>query len=180
MLVKHFLFLGSFGDLPELKQLDLSNNKIKNVHGLSASNLTTIKSLDLRFNSIKTLNEGTFDLMPNLRHLYLSSNKLSQVRILRKLRILNQIMTFSCQFLTGAVPNWLASLDLSKNLIEKVTVGSNGKSTLNLLDLSSNNLESLPVQLFADFDHLEKFDLSNNMLRNMEFLPDLPKSLLEL
>ena len=56
---------------------------------------------------------------------------------------------------------------------------SSSKPNLELiyLDLSGNNIEHLPIQIFEKMNHLEFLIMANNMLTTLEFYPMLPQSL---
>lgn len=86
----------NIGELSNLRELDLSHNRIDSVEGLKLSNLAYLKYLDLSHNSIARISSG--DVPKTLVKLNLASNNLSS-------------------FAFGGDLSSLEVLDLSKNSV---------------------------------------------------------------
>ncbi|XP_065170512.1 LOW QUALITY PROTEIN: adhesion G protein-coupled receptor A3 [Atheta coriaria] len=65
-----------FSELPNLRRLDLSGNSIKIIDQLSFNNLQVLESLKLSQNQIVTIEKGTFTQFQNLKDLDISGNPL--------------------------------------------------------------------------------------------------------
>ncbi|KAM0837992.1 hypothetical protein ACQ4PT_061276 [Festuca glaucescens] len=138
--------------LPHLKFLDLSNN---NFHGYFPINLASepipLEVLHLEGNKLSEAlqNEQAFEILKNLRELYLSSNQFS-----------------------GNIPTFLFSLphieqlDLSRNFFRgeiPINPSSNLPLSLKSLRFSENNLSGrLSLFWFGNLTKLEEIDLSGN------------------
>ncbi|KAJ7319890.1 hypothetical protein JRQ81_019401 [Phrynocephalus forsythii] len=159
---------GAFESLPHLSKLNLSMNSLTCIAGF---NLKQLQVLDLSRNSIETFQSIASEEEFNLTWLDLSENKLLRFPVLPH-------------------ANKLAYLNLSKNIIQFVMVLSPGagleyswgEETLFLsgqnsnassphlpellhLDLSYNEIESLPVEFFASMAALRFLNLSKNCLK---------------
>lgn len=144
----------SFGNLKNLRSLDLSYNFLDlqmNDDTSRISKLHSLKHLDL---SGVTLREGTqnlfqvLNLLPSLLHLYLFDCELDNSLIPR-----NAFQNMSS----------LVSLDLSSNnMVDPIPVAFRNLS-IQLLYLSRNGFTSIP-SWFNDLEKLTLFDLSYNGL----------------
>uniref|UniRef100_A0ACD5UVB3 Uncharacterized protein n=1 Tax=Avena sativa TaxID=4498 RepID=A0ACD5UVB3_AVESA len=138
--------------LPHLKFLDLSNNDF---HGFFPINLASesipLEVLHLEGNKLSEAlqNEQTFEILKNLRELYLSSNQFS-----------GNIPTF---FFSLPHIEWL---DLSRNFFRgeiPINPSSNLPLSLKSLRLSENNLSGrLSLIWLGNLTKLEELDLSGN------------------
>jgi len=122
--------------MPELKRLDLNNNKLKELSGLEG--LTNLKYLNLKSNLLTGFDEG-FPEMENLQELDLGSNPFSKIKTLEK----------------------LANLENLRNLrLEKTTIADSGDSDyifkiisklVKLEEINNLNVNSSMRQLSIDY-----------------------------
>lgn len=159
---------GAFESLPHLFKLNLSMNSLTCIAGFS---LKQLKTLDLSRNSIETFQSTESEEDFNLTWLDLSENKL-------------------LRFPALPLANQLAHLDLSKNYMQFLLVESPPEEVeygweepplrgqtprskaspphlpqLSYLDLSYNEIESIPSGFFASMSALRFLNLSKNCLR---------------
>uniref|UniRef100_A0A8C5GLV7 Toll-like receptor 13 n=1 Tax=Gouania willdenowi TaxID=441366 RepID=A0A8C5GLV7_GOUWI len=66
-----------FWYIPDLKELDLSNNKLKSLDFLAQAKLLALSVLKLSNNDLSVINETVFQFLPALRYLDLSDNPLT-------------------------------------------------------------------------------------------------------
>ncbi|XP_026580042.1 platelet glycoprotein Ib alpha chain-like, partial [Pseudonaja textilis] len=139
--------LASFQHLPELSDLDLSNNSLKALE--IGAPLPQLKNLLLSHNGLESL--PAFPGLPGLKVLALGHNRLSQLpeggfRGLEK----------------------LDELQLQENQLESLPVGAfEGLEELKDLDLSDNRLASLPPELLSQLSNLEILRLERNRLERL-------------
>ncbi|XP_053166478.1 transforming growth factor beta activator LRRC32 [Hemicordylus capensis] len=169
---------GAFETLLHLSKLNLSRNSLTCIAGF---NLRQLRSLDLSRNSIETFHsvesEEEFDLI----WLDLSENKLLRFPVLPR-------------------ENKLAYLNLSKNIMQFVMVETPSEDVeygwedaplhlqvqspksnasapslprLISLDLSYNNIQSIPSHFFASMSSLQFLNLSKNCLETFVGSPEL-------
>ncbi|KAJ6624105.1 hypothetical protein lerEdw1_014835 [Lerista edwardsae] len=159
---------GAFESLSHLSKLNLSMNSLTCIAGF---NLKQLKTLDLSRNSIETFQSTESDEDFNLSWLDLSENKLLRFPVL-------------------PLANKLAHLDLSKNILQFLLVESPDEDVeygwedaplraqtprskanpphlpqLSYLDLSYNEIESIPSDFFASMSALRFLNLSKNCLQ---------------
>ncbi|XP_072045054.1 uncharacterized protein [Amphiura filiformis] len=133
-----------------VKTLDLSYNNLETVNGTSFIHLTSLQELDLSHNSVSNI---TFDASLSLRVLDLSYNK---------------ILYISNDTLPGL--NTLEILHLShQNSL--ILHGSPFYSTTSLkkLYITDSGLSSLPPSVFSGLHELQWLDMESN---SIDFLPD--------
>uniref|UniRef100_A0A665TV50 LRRCT domain-containing protein n=1 Tax=Echeneis naucrates TaxID=173247 RepID=A0A665TV50_ECHNA len=135
-----FLFL----NLHNLKFLDLSQNKLEDVRRETFSGLARLEILKMNNNLIDNITSDTFKNISQLTELHLEGNMISEL----------SEGTFS------TLSN-LKVLNLRGNLLRAFT--------LSVLILSSNQLSTLPEDIFRNLTVLETVDLSENQLT---FLPE--------
>ncbi|XP_070810773.1 platelet glycoprotein Ib alpha chain [Pituophis catenifer annectens] len=141
--------LASFQHLPQLSDLDLSNNSLKALE--TGATLPKLKQLLLSHNGLESL--PAFPGLPSLTHLALGHNQLSQLPE-GGFRDLGQ----------------LQDLELQGNRLQNLPGGAfKGLRMLKDLDLSDNCLEALPPELLAELPKLEILRLERNRL---ERVPD--------
>ncbi|XP_058037309.1 platelet glycoprotein Ib alpha chain isoform X2 [Ahaetulla prasina] len=141
--------LASFQHLPQLSELDLSNNSLKALE--TGSTLPELKQLLLSHNGLESL--PAFPGLPSLRRLALGHNQLSQLPE-GSFRDLGQ----------------LHELELQGNRLQSLPGRAfEGLPMLKDLDLSDNCLEVLPPELLAELPKLEILRLERNRL---ERVPD--------
>ncbi|KAK9391320.1 toll-like receptor 5 [Crotalus adamanteus] len=174
-IVQHDALMG----LKSLQFLDLQDNALDRV---PSGNLPSLLRLNLGQNRIQNT-WGIEKLGPNLAHLDLSSNRLTDLanvwNHLAEIPYL-KVLNLSSNHLARCSrveksPRPLAQLDLSHNDLgniwatQKCTDLFQHLEKLLVLNLSSNHLRDLPANLFHGLASLEILDLGANMLHK---LPD--------
>ena len=86
---------------------------------------------------------------------------------------------FKFQFNFDILPGNLQTLNLHKNYITDLSPSTNPLKLV-YLELSGNNIQHLPLEVFANLWDLKLLTLSNNMLTTLEFYPLMPQSLTKL
>ncbi|CAG9816878.1 unnamed protein product [Phaedon cochleariae] len=130
---------------PELHELDLSNNRIVQLH-FSFPFYEKLVALNLSNNRIKTLGNSNFNSQRNLTRLDLSAN---------------QIENLSKDSLKGLKA--LTHLDLSNNSLEELqSAAFRDLHSLSVLRLSGNRLIHLEEGLFHTGKHLKELYLNDN------------------
>ncbi|MBA0681395.1 hypothetical protein Goari_023203 [Gossypium aridum] len=155
--------------LTKLETLYLSGNSLKNSIMVYMRNLSSLKTLSLRYNLLEgklihtqgRLNSILFDMrnLSSLKTLRLSSNQL-EGRLL-DIQELNNLTN-------------LNYLDLSGNRIESISnKGLSNLINLKKLDLSKNQIESLQSSKDGgrklELTHLKELNLNSNLLNNSVF-----------
>ncbi|KAL2089860.1 hypothetical protein ACEWY4_014548 [Coilia grayii] len=132
---------------PLLKELHLSNNKLKNLSADMLMGLPHLHTIDLTGNQLRELPSRVF------HHAPLNSQALKN------------------NFLLRAEADWLPSnsnltwIDLSGNHFQKVPAGLlQNLGRLVTLDLSMNKLEELPAEVLDPLPLMERLSLQNNKL----------------
>lgn len=143
---------GAFDSLKNLIELDLSKNSITCITDF---NLYNLRRLNLSKNSMELFESVTSDEVYNLRHLDLSQNKMSFFPLLPRRNVLEY-------------------LDVSRNQLQSVSDSPDKDvdkvqkdfhfTHLRYLDLSFNELKSIPEYFFAKMDSLEVLNVSNNCI----------------
>eukprot|EP00058_Branchiostoma_floridae_P025804 XP_002611294.1 hypothetical protein BRAFLDRAFT_73312 [Branchiostoma floridae] len=110
-----------------------------------------LRSLVIKFQTIKTIGRGKLPGLPNLRVLTIHSSSVVEVEV-------------GC---FDTVPN-LTNLDLSMNKIRKLEVGTfRGLRQLKYLNLALNHLVSIDNGTFSELQKIETLDLSINCLQRI-------------
>lgn len=165
-----------FQNLHNLHVLDLSQNKLVEVKGETFSGLTELQILKMNHNLISNLTSDTFHNISQLTELHLEWNKISELAdgtfsVLTELKVLNlrgnSLTTFSDEVFGFNATN-LRELNLKGNKLTELS-SLNFLTSLSDLILSSNQLSTLPEDLFRNNSLLENLDLSDNQLT---FLPE--------
>ena len=163
--------------------IDLANNKIKKIDGLS--NLVNLRKIDLGANRIRVMDETQLGGLINLEELWLGKNKiekiqgLSNLKKLRRLDVQSNRLTY-IDGLEGQIDS-LEELYLAHNGINDAGVmmgeeDGEGKTkwtglqlqfkNLTTLDLSKNRLTS--CRPFAHIDTLNELWLSLNNISSFD------------
>lgn len=160
----------SFKYAPSLSQLILSNVSLTEIEQSAFEGLSTLKWVDLSYNSLKKIPPDTFRITA-VKHLKLDGNT--------ELEIPTNGPLFNTSRLI-----WLS---MRKCNIQHLP-GSAFKPNVALshLDLSQNKLAMLPVQIFVTLNHLVYLDLSENQFQTVDFtvfksipaFPDFPRTVL--
>ncbi|XP_014246187.1 immunoglobulin domain and leucine-rich repeat-containing protein 2 [Cimex lectularius] len=159
-----------FANLSQLRQLDLSHNKISFINN-AFHPLKNLHVLNLYGNKISSL-LGQFDGNINLEELILSNNRINNLSMdvfqnLKKLKRLdlskNELSNIAA--LGSLDPMPLEYLDLSENLIAYLPSDLFYHSNkLQSLNLAENSLEELPALCFMNCRELKHLRLDNNKL----------------
>ena len=135
--------------------LDFSGQNIDHISGHLFRALTSLESLNLSHNIIRTLYANAFTRSTDLGDLDDELNKKEQIHLI------DQGMS-----ITGLVN--LKDLDLSNNLISRLSALAFSKLfKLEKLNLSNNQIRSLPATLFSDLVELEDLNLNNNEIGSL-------------
>ncbi|XP_062702406.1 protein toll-like [Aedes albopictus] len=170
---------GFLQKLPKLRHLNLWHNEIRKVPKEIFRGAQSIEELDLSVNMIESLDPDVFALLPELSTLNLGFNQLRRVpkdllsnnRLLKEFRMINNHAPLDVlpAELLGNLPNLIIVI-LSRNGFTKISPTIFFRSTaIQHIDLSYNNLRSLPEQLLRDQHWLQYFSVAYNRL---EVLPD--------
>ncbi|XP_056312273.1 leucine-rich repeats and immunoglobulin-like domains protein 3 [Danio aesculapii] len=141
-----------FSSLPQLSEIKLSNNEFESIPDLG-QNAGNLSSLILANNRIGRVSPERLSPLLSLETLDLSNNNIVEVY-------------------AGAFPPIpLKNLFLSNNRISTLELGcfSNLSSSLLVLKLNKNRLNSIPAKIFS-LPHLQHLELSRNRLRRVEGL----------
>lgn len=142
--------------LQRLRDLNLSHNLINEVRvetDFPLNLLSSLKSLDLSYNSLTSLDQYSFRLLASLQHLDLSSNNIYS---------LNQ-MTFHST--TTAIES---GIEMASN------ISSNAPQTtyLEFLNLADNRLDKIPFSTIHNLSTLRVLDLSYNIISSTSDIID--------
>lgn len=141
---------GSFTENGKLEKIDLMENHLTKItKHIFSGNFHELQEINLSFNAISTIESGSFDRLVNLVSMDISSNCITHLHsnLFKKCSDLREIV-------------------LSSNRITKI--GSNlfnMKTALNLLDMSFNNLETIPKFQIKSIKHL---DMSHNKITKLD------------
>lgn len=169
---------------PEVRHMDLSNNKITNVH-FTFNFYNNLVTLDLSANKIKNLGSINFESQRSLKELNLSRNEIEKIlkdslKGLRAVTMLdisfNRLEELNLE--TFRELHSLQILKLSENRLVYLEEGL-FKSTKHLqeLFLDRNLFLELPTAALADTINLRYLSLSSNLLKSVEEgeMPNLPE-----
>ncbi|CAL7947492.1 unnamed protein product [Xylocopa violacea] len=168
---------------PEIRHLDLSNNRVDNIH-LSFGFYGNLETLDLTSNAIHTLGSNNFVFQKNLVALNVSSNSIRAVAknslqgldSLRELNLAsNNISDMDEQAFKST--SELEVLNLSDNSITSLPEGLlKNLHNIRSLILNRNSLLEIPTDNLALAPSLKHVDLSDNLIKELgrDSLPSLP------
>ncbi len=179
----------ALASLGSLQELDLSDNQLSALPpALFSSQQAQLRRLHLHNNSLSLLPAGTFEGLANLEALNLSMNALSSHLIsgdtfhglsgLQVLDLSHNVLTSVDSATFRQLPQ-LQVLVLSHNQLRSVSELSFRKS-LRVLSLSHNRMESLPEAAFEGQMQLESLSLDNNLLSELNLLPQSVSTLVDL
>uniref|UniRef100_A0A336M7N8 CSON013327 protein n=1 Tax=Culicoides sonorensis TaxID=179676 RepID=A0A336M7N8_CULSO len=142
----------------ELIELNLANNGLTEIAGLTFKGAENLKSLDLSNNRINVVSIKAFDVTPKLEYLNLCHNliqiiKPEMFKVLKNLRTVflyrNSIIDVNPQ--SFAYNNQLNTLDLNSNVLREVELELSSPR-LNKLDLSNCSLDELTLRKSSNID----------------------------
>ncbi|XP_028420704.1 toll-like receptor 13 [Perca flavescens] len=136
-----------------LQTLFLTSMKARIDEGLIdvACQIPSLRTLDLGFNHIVSVDDNLLQSCSQITELSLSSNELSEMSE-HSLRSISQ----------------LRYLDLGRNQLSKVPLAIRGLSTLETLDLSSNYIAELDCNAFLNFTRLTMLNLNHNLISKIK------------
>lgn len=143
---------GSFRGVPELRALDLSGNYIRSLPSQELCHLPKLQWLNMSFNEIESFGDIGLEwsqekmCLSQLSVLDLSHNEISRL---------------------DDLPSTVRELLLNANFIRHIAEDLDGKS-LQILDLSQNQLSMLPKSVFSRLPSLLVLNLANNSLANLD------------
>ncbi|XP_031844530.1 uncharacterized protein LOC116432175 isoform X2 [Nomia melanderi] len=168
---------------PDIKHLDLSNNRVGNIH-LTFGFYCNLETLDLTSNNIHTLGSDNFVFQKNLLTLNVSNNAIralakNSLQGMDSLRVLNLASNNISDMdeLAFKSTSELEVLDLSDNSITSLPEGLlKNLHRIRTLILNENSLLEIPTRNLALAPSLENLDLSDNLIQelNRDSLPSLP------
>lgn len=160
---------------PEIIELNLSHNKITNLH-YTLSFYNNLEGLDLSYNKIETLGSMNFESQHNLIHLNLSNNFVQNVsrdtfKGLKKLQVLDVSYNKITNIVGNAFNDFKAlhTLQLNNNLL--ISFEQNlfqHLLKLNILNLSFNQLLEIPTNILICTKELRRLQLSHNLIEEIE------------
>ena len=137
---------------PNLLELNLSNNKMKNLRGIE--NLTRLEKLDVSKNKLKKVEDLTN--LIQLRVLILSDNEFTDIQQIKGLDKLTR----------------LKRLNLANNYINKIH-GLDNLKKIKKLDLSDNSIKK--IKNLSNLLSLEYIDFSENIIQKTTGLSHLDR-----
>lgn len=162
--------LANMEELPSLWALSVESNKIKNIDALALENFKNLTYLSVSDNQLSTLNG--IEVLSNLKWLYADYNKITDIKVLKKLNHLEYVDASGNQ-LTSLKPlrncTKVKKLDVSYNKLKTL---SDLKKLKNLQELSFRFNEIKNVDVLLNFKNLTQLDGKYNQLKK---LPDLKK-----
>ena len=179
------LDFGLPGNHPDLRTLELDNNKISTIHPDAFDPLVaSLVTVNLNGNSLTTLPDGLFDGQRALRSANLSDNFIdrlpsrifSGLTTLRRLSLGNNLLTSdSLGFLSNAAT--LYSITLNNNRITSDGAGPMpdlpsdvfvNLATVRAIHLNENAISVLPNRIFTGLTQLEDVRLNGNRLTTLQ------------
>uniref|UniRef100_A0AC11BJS0 Leucine rich repeat containing 40 n=1 Tax=Ovis aries TaxID=9940 RepID=A0AC11BJS0_SHEEP len=157
--------------LPALTVLDIHDNQLTSLPS-AIRELENLQKLNVSHNKLKILPEEITNLR-NLKGLYLQHNELTCIpegfEQLSNLEDLDPIQNTTFHLVFSFLSS-LVRLNLSSNQLKSLPAELSGMKRLKHLDCNSNLLETIPPEL-ASMESLELLYLRRNKLR---FLPEFP------
>ncbi|KAM8838627.1 uncharacterized protein ACB058_015302 [Synchiropus picturatus] len=163
-----------FLNLHHLSVLDLSLNKIEEVTRETFSGLARLEILKLNNNKISNISSDVFTDVSRLKELHLEGNFISQLSDdlfseLSHLTVLNlrgnRLLSFP-ENAFGPAGSTLKELNLKGNRLRELSSLSSFTSLYHVI-LSTNQLKSLPEDVFRNVTVLEFLDLSENQFSRL-------------
>lgn len=168
----------SFFNMTVLKYLDLSSNNLNYLTIETIQTFPNLVELNIANNKLDNKILENLNFLKLLRNLYLSNNNISEINVnhlkeLKELEVLtldhNQIENVEFSLLES-----LESLNLRNNKLRQIKEESFSKlKRLSILYLDSNLISKISAKSF-EFNSLRELDLSHNQLTTIPHLLDLP------
>ncbi|XP_076032645.1 chaoptin [Oratosquilla oratoria] len=161
----------------EMKSLDVSHNKVKEVpHTFLQSFTHSLQRLDMGYNRITKLDVSAFGTLERLQMLILEHNNIQEIRH-GALRSINkvQFMDLSHNHIENLPPEcfsdvaFLRVLDLSHNHLRSLPGSAFRGTLLETLKLSHNEFVTMPAAGLSEVERtLHYLDISNNHLEHLD------------
>ena len=169
-------------DMPTIRVFALTNTKIESLPKDMFAQLKNLLELDLSFNRLKKIEQGTFNYMASLRELKLGNNQLEAIphglfAFMEELQVLslenNKLAKIDSTNFTSFKK--LIELYLNKNKLTSFPKGSLAPflHSLTKLDLSDNSISSLEKGFLVGWQKLGVFRVAGNPLTDINFLQEL-------
>ncbi|XP_071535600.1 LOW QUALITY PROTEIN: leucine-rich repeat neuronal protein 1-like [Panulirus ornatus] len=145
--------LDSISQLTDLRELDLSGNRIKSIgRGGMFQNMSRLVYLNVGKNAISTIFHDNLMGPKALEHLVLSNNKINYIEDEAMVDLTN-----------------LLSLDLEQNLVGSLyEEWFHGLGRLVVLNLAHNRIHNIPVSVFRSLGSLERLHLAGNRISTVD------------
>ncbi|XP_044267257.1 protein artichoke [Tribolium madens] len=172
-------------DLPSLRMLDISNNRIPQIPPNSLKSLPQLRRLFIGRNALQNLDANSLSGLSRLEILDLDTNNLiqihrnslSQMEDLKELNLRNNRLDFLPPEIFKDT-HLLKKLDISRNKLSEIPPGVlNRTIELKVIDASNNFLIHLPPNLYG-MRSLQVLDLTGNRLKFLN--PEILRSLTSL
>lgn len=157
----------------QLKDLRLSNNKIKEISESDFFNPKAVTLLLLSENRIENLSDYAFHYMPYLEDLHISKNRLKRLPLHMPKRLYslhashNRIQVLNSKLFRKM--HRLKYIFLNFNNISRIESGTfKNLPRLKHIDISHNNIKEITSDLFWNTENLEILDLSFNPIHTFE------------
>lgn len=171
----------SFAGCAQLKEINLSGNKITSISTNAFNNLG-LTSLSIEKNLLATVSENLFLNQQSLEFVYMGNNPIANIPtgFFRHLPNLKAVYLSYCN-LTAIDSQWFSSneriteLYLVGNRITEVPSNIAGLQRLNYLNLAGNQIRSIPAGTFVPLPLLKNLYLNNNSFTELQAdsFPDL-------
>lgn len=153
---------GSFNEvLSNLSNLGLSSNHLQELGKNTFRNLPGLKHLDLSHNRLANVNDLSFQVGGDL------SSPLLELNLSNSLYNESMIFFVAGALQNGSLSNLQKLDLSGNNLMYLPTGTFSSLPSLKHLDLSNNSLVSFRSGMFTNLDSLETLDLRNNSLKNL-------------
>ncbi|XP_055629540.1 protein artichoke [Toxorhynchites rutilus septentrionalis] len=177
-----WVHLRAFVGLPSLKSLQLSGNRIADAGmiGRAVKDIPNLAVLKLDRNTISKLNEGSFVDLPSLKELYLNDNTITEMyhgafHRTPSLKLVhlenNYLRRVHPESFLQASGSGVEIIHLQHNeigRIEELRSLLDALPMLRFLDMSHNQLDSIPFGALRGHGTLEQLYLNNNRIRMIE------------
>lgn len=160
----------SFANMNMLTHLYLDNNEISSIDALTFYGLSSLTTLTLDFNHIESLPEDLFTPLTSLKHLFISNNRLTSISALNPLSLISLDASVNAlqSFPSSINFTEMESLNISHNhLTEFIASNENAFvsfKSLQIADLSFNDISDISRSVFSTCSSLKVLSLESNKL----------------
>ena len=179
---------GAFNGLANLQKLDLSENTVRFLPPGTLCMLPNLSDLNVSHNEIESISDLSLPdhggqagvCLRNLQTLDISHNELTAVTViqlqgwqrLQKLNLNHNLIRYLDHDVFQLSSN-LQYLDVSNNQLSTLPLTIFSAPKLVHLSLANNSISSLPTEIFANQENLQHLDVSGNLLSSTEIKPAL-------